>query len=145
MVQKFHSDTFSASVRFKNFEKRNYYVTPTSYLELINTFKLLLGIKRQEIQGLQDKYSNGYDCLIKTEGSVSIMQKELEEKQPLLIQTSKEVEEQTIIVEKEAAAADVVAQRVAADEAVASKAAAEADAIKQECQKELDAALPLKQ
>jgi hypothetical protein len=37
-----------------------------------------------------------------------------------------------------------VAQRVAADEAVASKAAAEADAIKQECQKELDAALPLK-
>lgn len=48
-------------------------MTPTSYLELIGTFKVLLGQKRAEIQNLKDRYSNGYDCLIKTEGSVSIM------------------------------------------------------------------------
>jgi hypothetical protein len=35
---------------------------------------------------------NGYDCLISTEDSVGKMQTELEAKQPLLIQTSKEVE-----------------------------------------------------
>lgn len=64
--------------------------------------------------------------------------------QPVLVQTSKEVEEQTVIVEREAAAANVVAERVGADEAVAAKSAAEADAIKQECKKELDAAIPMK-
>jgi len=48
-------------------------VTPTSYLELINTFKKLLAEKREEIHQLKERYSNGYDCLIKTEGSVSIM------------------------------------------------------------------------
>jgi len=48
------------------------------------------------------------------------------------------------VVEKEASAANIVAERVGADEAVASKAAAEADAIKQSCQKELDAAIPMK-
>ena len=49
-----------------------------------------------------------------------------------------------MIVEKEAAAASIVAERVGKDEAVASKAAAEADAIKQECQKALDEAIPMK-
>lgn len=62
----------------------------------------------------------------------------------MLEQTSKEVAEQTIIVEKEAAIAEEVATRVAKDEAVAAKAAAEADAIKQACQKELDDAIPMK-
>lgn len=119
-------------------------MTPTSYLELINTFRLLLSVKRGEIQNLKDRYANGYDCLIKTEGSVSVMRAELEAKKPLLIQTSKEVEEQTVIVEKEAASAAIVAERVSADEAVASKAAAEANAIKLECQTELDNAIPMK-
>jgi dynein heavy chain len=54
-----------------------YYVTPTSYLELINTFKSLLKEKRDEIAALRDRYSNGYDCLIDTEGKVETMQKEL--------------------------------------------------------------------
>jgi hypothetical protein len=39
---------------------------------------------------------NGYDCLISTEESVGKMQAELEAKQPLLIQTSKEVEVKAI-------------------------------------------------
>ena len=52
---------------------------------MISTFKILLANKRQEIKDLKDRYANGYDCLIKTEGSVSIMQGELEAKKPLLI------------------------------------------------------------
>jgi dynein heavy chain len=64
-------------------------VTPTSYLELINTFKKLLKEKRDEIMALKNRYSNGYDCLIRTESSVSKMQKELEDLKPKLIETSK--------------------------------------------------------
>lgn len=73
MVQTFHTDTENSAKRFKSQLKRHYYVTPTSYLELISTFRLLLGTKRDEVAQLKDRYSNGYDCLIKTEGSVSIM------------------------------------------------------------------------
>jgi dynein heavy chain len=54
-------------------------VTPTSYLELISTFKTLLAEKRKEILALKDRYSNGYDCLINTESKVNVMQKELED------------------------------------------------------------------
>ena len=67
MVKKFHEDTVAASNQFYNELKRHYYVTPTSYLELINAFKNLLEEKRKEIDDLWLWYENGYDCLIKTE------------------------------------------------------------------------------
>ena len=43
MVQTFHTDTERTARKFKTQLKRHYYVTPTSYLELIQTFKTLLG------------------------------------------------------------------------------------------------------
>lgn len=46
MCQEFHTGTRQLSARFLNELKRHNYVTPTSYLELINTFKVLL-LKKQ--------------------------------------------------------------------------------------------------
>jgi len=46
MVQTFHSTTEQSSKKFLRELKRHYYVTPTSYLELISTFRLLLAEKR---------------------------------------------------------------------------------------------------
>ena len=43
----FHTSTQSLSARFLMQLDRHNYVTPTSYLELINTFKTLLDKKRQ--------------------------------------------------------------------------------------------------
>lgn len=67
-------------------------MTPTSYLELITTFKTLLAQKRDEIMGLKNRYENGFNCLIKTEHDVGKMQVELEAMQPELIVRSEEVE-----------------------------------------------------
>jgi len=49
MVQHFHTSTQKQAARFLKYQKRNYYVTPTSYLELINSFKKLLFSKREEV------------------------------------------------------------------------------------------------
>ena len=49
MVQTFHTTTEKAAKRFQDELKRIYYVTPTSYLELISTFKTLLAEKRSEV------------------------------------------------------------------------------------------------
>jgi len=49
MVMIFHTTTQTSAHKFENELKRIYYVTPTSYLELINTFKTLLDIKRKEV------------------------------------------------------------------------------------------------
>lgn len=50
MVMKFHTTTQTAAAKFEQELRRVYYVTPTSYLELINTFKTLLDIKRKEVK-----------------------------------------------------------------------------------------------
>jgi dynein heavy chain len=143
LVQMFHESTAQAAVRFKDELRRHYYVTPTSYLELITTFKTILTEKRVEVKGLQDRYENGYKCLIQTEASVSKMQKELEDLQPKLIEASKETEIKEKIVEGEAVEAEKIRVVVAADEAVAAKAAGEANAIKEDCERELADAMPI--
>lgn len=44
-----HQGVINLSRKFYQLEKRRNYVTPTSYLELINLFKSLLGKKRKEV------------------------------------------------------------------------------------------------
>jgi dynein heavy chain len=122
--------------------KRNYYVTPTSYLELISTFKSLLAEKRLEVKTGRDKYLNGYDCLIATEESVGKMQLTLEAKQPMLIEKSKEVEIQAVEVEKQAVAAEKIAAVVAVEEAEAKLMADDANEIKMDCEAALSEAMP---
>ena len=47
MCKRFHTTTRMLSERFLSELERHNYVTPTSYLELINTFKSLLGKNRK--------------------------------------------------------------------------------------------------
>ena len=143
MVKFFHQTTVKSSVKFLTNLKRHYYVTPTSYLEMIYTFKELLKTKREEILALKERYENGYECLIKTEGEVNEMQKYLEELKPQLIETSKETEVKMVKVSKEKADADVIATKVSAEEADAQKIADEVTLIKDDCEAELSKALPI--
>jgi dynein heavy chain len=46
MCKSFHTTTRELSDRYLLELERHNYVTPTSYLELINTFKSLLDVKR---------------------------------------------------------------------------------------------------
>ena len=50
-------------LRFKNELGRYNYVTPTSYLELISSFKSLLGKKRGDIMKLKKRYEVGLEKL----------------------------------------------------------------------------------
>jgi len=61
---------------------------------------------------------------------INVMQKELIELQPQLIQTSKETEELIVVIEKERIEVREVKVVVEIDEAAAAKSAAESQAIK---------------
>jgi len=47
MCKQFHTTTMELSERYHVELERHNYVTPTSYLELISTFKMLLDKKRR--------------------------------------------------------------------------------------------------
>ena len=126
---------------YEELQRRNY-VTPTSYLELIKTFKDLLDKKRFEIITLKERYVIGIEKLELSENQIAIMQKELNELQPQMIKASQEAEELIVTIEKEAAEVDQVKQVVEADKEKADRATAQAQSMKDEWEEQLEMAMP---
>ncbi|XP_053550231.1 dynein axonemal heavy chain 3 [Bombina bombina] len=122
--------------------RRHNYVTPTSYLELILTFKTLLNTKRHEVDTMRNRYLVGLQKLEFASSQVSVMQKELTALQPELIKTSAETEKMMIKIEKQTIDADAKKELVSADEKEANEAAAASKAIKDECEGDLAEAMP---
>lgn len=122
--------------------RRHNYVTPTSYLELIRTFKKLLGLKRNELSTMRNRYLTGLEKLQFAAGEVGKMQIELTDMQPKLIETSEETEKLMVKIEQDAVEVEAKKEVVAADELVANEAAAASQAIKDECEADLAEAMP---
>ncbi|XP_022099330.1 dynein heavy chain 3, axonemal-like isoform X3 [Acanthaster planci] len=142
MCKHFHESVRAMSDMFFSVLRRRNYVTPTSYLELIKTFKNLLNRKRMEIMTLRNRYMVGLEKLDFASSQISVMQEELTALQPQLIQNRKETQELIEIIKKETEEVDEKRKVVAADEAIANAAAEEAKSIKADCEKNLEIAIP---
>ncbi|KAK5646415.1 hypothetical protein RI129_004879 [Pyrocoelia pectoralis] len=143
MCQAFHTSTQQLSAEFYLRLKRHNYVTPTSYLELINTFKGFLAKKRDEIMRMKRRYEVGLEKLDYAGEQVAIMQESLEALQPQLVVAAIKVGETMKKVEAESAEASVVEKVVMADEVVADEQAKAAQAIKVDCDADLAVAMPI--
>lgn len=133
---------YALTERYRSELRRHYYVTPTSYLELINCFKGLLGKKEDEVSTAKSRYDVGLEKIVHTEGLVEGMQKELTDLQPVLEVMTKENNEMMVVIEKESKEAAITKGIVQVEEAAANKLGAEATEMKESCQKDLDEALP---
>jgi len=142
MCSQFHSDSRELAVSFKEQLKRIYYATPTSFLELIQTFKALLAEKRKQVSDLKDKYQNGVEKILTTEESVAGMKVELIALQPKLVAKNEEVETMMVKVNEESEKTNKVKEVVAADEAVAAEQAAKSEAQKADVEADLAEAMP---
>ncbi|XP_030596674.1 dynein heavy chain 3, axonemal isoform X2 [Archocentrus centrarchus] len=142
MCKMFQTNVRDMSQRYFSRLRRHNYVTPTSYLELILTFKNLLNVKRNEVNTARNRYVIGLQKLDFAASQVSVMQQELTALQPELIQTSAETDKMMIKIEGETVVVDAKKELVSADEKVANEAAATAKAIKDECEGDLAEAMP---
>ncbi|XP_050489817.1 dynein axonemal heavy chain 7-like isoform X1 [Bombus huntii] len=143
MCQFFHVSTQNLSAEFFIRLNRHVYVTPTSYLEMINTFKDLLGRKREEIINAKTRYERGLDQLDETQKQVVTMQETLKLLQPQLITATQDVERMLLEVDKERQEVAEFEKVVKIDESVAEVYANEAAAIKAECDADLAEAMPI--
>uniref|UniRef100_A0A3P8ZV56 EF-hand domain-containing protein n=1 Tax=Esox lucius TaxID=8010 RepID=A0A3P8ZV56_ESOLU len=143
MCKSFHTSTFELSARFLSELQRHNYVTPTSYLELISTFKALLDKKRAEVMKLKRRYEVGLEKLESAAAQVATMQVELEALQPQLRVASKEVDEMMVVIEHDSVEVAKTEKVVKMDEAVANEQAMAAKAIKDECDADLAIAMPI--
>ena len=135
--------TTSLSEKYKENEKRYYYVTPTSYLVLIQAFKDLLEKKRVEIDTLIMKYDTGIAQLANANKEVDILRDKLIELMPKLQVAKKETEELIVDVEKQKKDVAVKTKEVEAEEAVAKEKKAEAETIQRDCEFELSKVMPI--
>jgi dynein heavy chain len=143
MCKYFHEYIRKLSMKYLAELGRHNYVTPTSYLELIQTFKKLIQQKRKEINTLKYRYLNGLEKLADAASQVSVMQKQLQDLQPQLVKTSEETEKLMVKIEQESVEVEAKKELVAADEAVMNEQAAAAQSIKDDCENDLAEALPV--
>nr|XP_060504710.1 dynein axonemal heavy chain 3 isoform X1 [Panthera onca]XP_060504711.1 dynein axonemal heavy chain 3 isoform X1 [Panthera onca] len=142
MCKYFQESVKDLSLDYYNTLRRHNYVTPTSYLELILTFKTLLNTKRHEVETMRNRYLTGLQKLEFASSQVAVMQVELTALQPQLIHTSEETAKMMVKIEEETKEADAKKLLVQADEKEANAAAAIAQGIKNECEGDLAEAMP---
>jgi len=137
-----HKSVEHASKKILDAAKRAIYVTPTSFLELITTFKKVLAIRRNEVGTLRNRLQKGLDALGQAAWAVANMEKELTAKQPVLEQTKKDVAAMMVVITEDKAKAAVTKEECMKVETEAKTQAESATAIKEDAQRDLDEALP---
>lgn len=142
MCMEFHTATEKLSNEFLKRLNRHNYVTPTSYLELIHTFKDLLQKKRNETKTLKTRYLTGIEQLETASKQVDILKANLEELQPSLKLAAETVTKQLAQVQKDQENANAKREQVMIDEGAAIDQATIANAIKEECDAKLSEAIP---
>jgi dynein heavy chain len=142
LCRDIHIGVEKASFRYKEEVKRYNYVTPTSYLELLSTFKKVLGEKRDELGTAKRRLTVGLDKMNQTDKDVAVMKAELIDLQPVLIKTAADVEALMISIERDKGSAAETKAVVEVENASAAAKAAECKAIKDSAEAGLAEALP---
>ncbi|XP_055588743.1 dynein axonemal heavy chain 7 isoform X2 [Uranotaenia lowii] len=143
MCMEFHTSTQTLSEEFMIRLNRHNYVTPTSYLELIHTFKSLLDKKRTEVLTGKNRYLTGLKQLEIAAQQVGVMQEQLEAVQPQLKIAAETVAQQMAKVQADSEVAAVQREQVKKDEAIAQEQAAAANEIREVCDAKLELAMPI--
>lgn len=131
------------STRYFAEHKKHFYVTPKTYLELIDYFKRSLGKNIQTNENNINRYLKGLEKLKGAADEVETKKAELEVLQPQLKVSSKEIDELIITVQKEQVIADAKKINCEAEEVECNKDRDTANTLKDNCKKEVEKLEPL--
>ena len=138
-----HQTVEQKSTEFLDELRRYNYVTPTSYLELLNVYKSVFVNKQKEIIYLKERLNKGLKVLADASVEIDKLKDMLDKKQPELEKTKAEVAETKEVLSKDKADADEERAVVAEQEAKATEQEADANTLKSAAEAELSKAAPL--
>ena len=142
MCNKMHRTVEMETTNYFRELKRYNYTTPTSYLELIRLYLSILQKQQGKIQSNESRYRIGLDKLRETEDMVAKLEASLHEMQPVLEKAAEETSSLLVQVTADQKAADAQAAIVEVDVNEANAVAMNVKAIKDDCQADLDEAMP---
>ncbi|XP_050078309.1 dynein axonemal heavy chain 6 [Anopheles maculipalpis] len=137
-----HESVESISERFYREMRRHYYTTPSSYLQLLNQYRVLVQKRIDSIVQKKDRIANGLSKILETNQVVAEMGEELKKFVPILEEKSKNMKELLAKLDKDNAMAESVKKSVAKDEAEAKIKATETQEIADEAAKDLEIVMP---
>jgi dynein heavy chain len=137
-----HQSAVKTAEKMDQVLRRKYYITPASFLEFIGFYHNMLERKRLELKTLKDKYAKGIDILRSTNEMVEHMQKELEERQPILQTMTIEVNDILERVQKATEEANRKRELITKEEKIVNEKTKKADAIAKESEDKLNEVLP---
>jgi dynein heavy chain len=137
-----HQSTITLADKYLEEQRRNYYITPKSYLDLIGLYVDALTKYRGEKKAARDRLVNGLDKLHECNKLVADMEQTLTELAPILKEKSEATAELLKVVAVDQAEAEKLAIVVNKEADAAKKTAAEVKIIKDDAQADLDKALP---
>ncbi|XP_021708238.1 dynein heavy chain 6, axonemal [Aedes aegypti] len=137
-----HESVEIISERFHREMRRHYYTTPSSYLQLLNQYRVLVQKRIEVIQQKKDRIANGLSKILETNIVVAEMGEELKQFVPILEEKSRNMKELLAKLDKDNIIAEGVKRSVAKDEAEAKIKAAETQEIADEAAKDLEIVMP---
>lgn len=139
----FHIDARNASKDFYSETGRMTYVTSASYLELIRSYRSLIGKKQNELRTGKMRYIGGLETLEEAAAAVAKMQIELNDLAPKLVVLAEQSRVMTAEIELKTTEASIATEQVKKDEIIANIQAEAATELKVECEKDLAQAIPV--
>jgi dynein heavy chain len=143
LCQRIHTDVEALTDRFRSEVRRVNYVTPTSYLELIRSFKSALAIQRESVAGEKKRYEVGLEKLQFATVQVVTMQGELEAMGPILSAREKATAELMVVIAEKLPGATKMKEEVGAEANIVQIEVDKANTMKDECDRELAVAIPM--
>ncbi|OQS06495.1 dynein heavy chain [Thraustotheca clavata] len=140
--QYFHVQVEALSEAYLQCLRRQNYVTPTSYLELIVAFKTFLSQRRESVMKAKMRYEVGLEKIQFAEANVSVMRKELVDMQPILDRSTKETEALMVEIQSKLPGVEKTRAEVQADVAVADASKAQCEVQKASVEADLAEAVP---
>ena len=143
LVQMFkfiHKSVERITIRYRAELRRHNYVTPTSYQEQLNLFKIILGNKNEENTVAINRLKNGIKKQRQANEDVEALQERLKREEPILKQTEEDVKIMLVKLSKDREEADEAKRVVAKEEDLAKQSEKEATEIATMVQTEVEAA-----
>jgi dynein heavy chain len=140
MFKHIHKSVERVTVRYRAELRRHNYVTPTSFLEQLNLFRIFLGVKNEENGAAGARLKNGIEKLKQANRDVEALQEKLTKEEPILKQTEEDVKIMLVRLSKDRELADEAKQMVEKEETIAKIAEGEATEIATMVSGEVEAA-----
>jgi len=138
-----HVSVSAASADFFSELRRRNYTTPTSYLDLVKTYKEMLGYQRGIVPQKIQTYQGGLKRLQETNEMVDDLKATLIKLRPEIDKKEEETQAMVVDLERRQKIAAEQEKVTRAEEAESRKLFAAVAAIKADCEEQLEQAMPL--